>query len=112
MNWIKISATEEISNEPLHVNKTFQEQKNSLEKGKRIADYPLLQKLRNEGKLPKEFWVRVFPNPDKISEEEGYVAWFVADSGWAVLSCNGVPAGRDAGLGVFVVRKISKGKKK
>ena len=111
--WIKISKTEEISTIQLHNNKTYAEILKLLNKNERIADYTLLKDLRNEGfesnwtKYPflKEFWVFV-PQEDKISEKNNYVARFDADSGRAVLYCNGSPSGSNASLGVFVVRKV------
>ena len=104
MRWIKISETEKISAEPMHFNMTWEEQNNALKEGERIADYPLLQKLRNEGKLPMSFWVNV-PNPDNISERNGYIAWFDANSYGANLDCSRDPSYRFASLGVLVVRK-------
>lgn len=103
--WTSISKTEEISKQ-IYNNKTYAEILPLLKKGERIADYPLLQKLRNSGKYEflKDFWVFV-PNPDKISLENKYVARFSASSGRASLSCSGDPGSRNSGLGVFVVRK-------
>lgn len=106
MKWIEYKKGWEISAKPMHFNMTWKEQNELLNKGEKIADYPLLQKLRNSGKYPnsfKYFWVNV-PNPDNISKRK-YVAGFGADSDWAVLGCNGDPSYADATLGVFVVRK-------
>lgn len=104
----------EISSKPLHFNKTWEEQKASLKKGEEIASYELLQAIRNTKKFPDSFtnfWVRVTPNPDKISEEDGSVAWFVANSSWADLICGWGPQFSNASLGVFVIRKKSRSKK-
>lgn len=108
MKWIKLSDTQSISAEPMHFNKTFEEQKASLKKNESIASYELLQKLRNSKKYPDsftDFWVRVFPNPDLISERNNYVAGFGAISVGADLCCYGDADGRYDALGVFVVRK-------
>ena len=105
--WVKISKTEEISTTQLHNNKTYAEILKSLTKGERIADYPLLQKLRNSGEFDflKDFWVFI-PNPDKISEKNNFVARFIANSDWAYFGCNRNPTNSDVSLGVFVVRRI------
>ena len=103
--WTSISKTEEISKQ-VYNEKTYAEILTLLRKGERIADYPLLQELRNSGKYEflKDFWVFV-PNPDKISLDNKYVAGFSAGSGGAGFSCDRDPDSRDAGLGVFVVRR-------
>jgi len=75
-------------------------------KEEEIADYNLLQWLRNNKKYQKhflKFWVYV-PNPDEISRKK-YVARFYVDSDWADLDCYRNPAGSDSPLGVFLVRK-------
>jgi hypothetical protein len=76
-------------------------------KEEEIADYPLLQELRNSGKFEflKEFWVFV-PNLDNISKKNNYVARFVADSDGALLSCDGLPDYSIPSLGVFLIRKF------
>ena len=103
--WTSISKTEEISKQ-VYNEKTYAEILTLLRKGERIADYPLLQELRNSGKYEflKDFWVFV-PNPDKISLDNKYVAGFSAGSGGADFDCDRYPDGRIAGLGVFVVRR-------
>ena len=83
-----------------------------------IADYPLLQELRNEGfksnwekyGFLKDTWAFV-PNPDEVSKANGYVAWFCMSSGYAVLDCRYDSDGSGSTLGVFLVKKISKEKK-
>lgn len=78
-----------------------------------IADYKLLQELRNEGfksnwkkyGFLKDTWAFV-PNPDEVSKSNDYVARFSVDSDGAVLYC-----GRDSdysvsSLGVFLIKKI------
>ena len=96
----------EISTEVLYKNKTYSAIKKLLKKDEEIASYPLIQMLRNEKahKCFEDFSVFV-PNPDKISEENDYVAWFGAGSDWAVLDCDWDPTSRDASLGVFVIRR-------
>ena len=103
--WTSISKTEEISKQ-VYNEKTYAEILTLLRKGERIADYPLLQELRNSGKYEflKDFWVFV-PNPDKISLDNKYVAGFGAGSVRADFGCGRGPGSRDAGLGVFVVRR-------
>lgn len=114
--WISLAPAfdYEIYPKLLHTNKLFEEQKECLKEGEEIASYEMLQYCRNQ-KLHEcfiDFWARVFPNPDKISEANGYVAGFGADSDGAYLGCGWYPTGRDSSLGVFVVRKISKNPKK
>ena len=94
----------EISTKQQYNNKTYAEIL-ELVKEENIANYSLLQELRNKGlNFLKEFWVFV-PNPDKISKDNKYVAWFNAASGWAGLNCYGGPTDTGPSLGVFVVRK-------
>jgi hypothetical protein len=93
----------------IHQGKTYSEIKSLLKKGEEIASYQLLQDLRNDDKYRdllglNDTWAFV-PNPDKISEKNGYVAWFFADSDRALLDCYGNPALADASLGVFFVRR-------
>ncbi len=83
-----------------------------------IADYPLLQELRNEvfksnwekyGFL-KDTWAFV-PNPDEVSKANGYVARFCLELDYAGLDCRDNSGYSDSTLGVFLVKKISKEKK-
>ncbi len=82
-----------------------------------IAYYPLLQDLRNEGF--KSNWEKYgflkdtyafVPNPDEASKANGRVAFFCVDSGYAYLDCDGYSVDSYSGLGVFLVKKISKKK--
>lgn len=95
-------------------NKNYQDILKEVDE-REIADYKLLQELRNEGfksgwkkyGFMKDTWAFV-PNPDEVSKTNGYVAWFFCYSGCAVLYC-----GRNSGccgstLGVFLIKKISK----
>ncbi len=83
-----------------------------------IADYPLLQELRNEGfksdwkkySFLKEAWTFV-PNPDEVSKANGYVARFFMYSDVADLYCRFNSVDSYSTLGVFLVKKISKEKK-
>ncbi len=78
-----------------------------------IADYPLLQELRNEGfksnwkkyKFLEDTWAFV-PNPDEVSKANGYVAWFYVGSGYAGLYCGRDSDGSGSTLGVFLVKKL------
>ena len=80
-----------------------------------IADYFLIQSLRNEGfksnwkkyKFLKNTWAFV-PNPDEICKALGRVARFFVDSYWTYLYCGGDPDYSDSALGVFLIKKISK----
>lgn len=83
-----------------------------------IADYTLLQELRNAGfksKWKKYSFLKDFsafvPNPDEISKSNDYVARFYADSGDAVLNCYGDSRGSYSVRGVFLIRKLKNGKK-
>lgn len=112
VEWITISSEEQITSKPIHLGKTYQECIDLLKEGERIADYPLIQKLRNSEEFQKyfkDFWVFV-PNPDYISLKNKYVARFYADSDGADLGCGGNPAYTYSSLGVFVVRQISREK--
>ena len=83
-----------------------------------IADYPLLQELRNEGfksnwekyGFLKDTWAFV-PNPDEVSKANGYVARFYMYSDCAYLVCWYDPDYSYSTLGVFLVKKISKERK-
>jgi len=108
MKWISWEEGNawEICTEVQHKGKTYQKILDSLNEGEEIADYNLVQMLRNEKvhECFEDFWVFV-PNPDKISKEKGYVARFYANSDWADLECSGNPSYRNASLGVFLIRR-------
>jgi len=105
-----------ISNKLVYLNKTYSEIL-KLVKEENIADYPLLQKLRNEGKesnwkkysFLKEFYAYV-PNPDLVSKLNGYVAVFYAYSYWSDLYCDGGSGCRNSDRGVFLIKKMEKNK--
>jgi hypothetical protein len=108
-DWYEYKKGWEISTKQQYNGKTYAEIL-ELVKVENIADYQLLQELRNKGlTFLKDFWVFV-PNPDKISKDK-YVARFDANSNWADLYCDRLPTGRSDSLGVFVVRKKVKMKK-
>ena len=110
--WLKIPEKNiEITTKQQFNGKTYPEILKEVKKSE-IADYELLQELRNTGKYSflKDFWVFV-PNPDKISKKNNYVARFGAGSGGAGLGCDGYPGYSYSSLGVFLIRKIKeKGK--
>lgn len=78
-----------------------------------IADYKLLQELRNEGfksnwkkyKFLKDTWAFV-PNPDEVSKSNNYVARFCVYSGYAGLGCDWGSDDSDSSLGVFLIKKL------
>ena len=108
VNSINGKCQYEISTKQQFNGKTYAEILKEV-KEEEIADYPLLQKLRNSGKFEflKEFWVFV-PNPDEISKKNSFVARFVADSDWASLNCYRLPVNSNPSLGVFLIRKVKK----
>lgn len=106
--WIKIPEKNiEITSKQQFNNKTYSEILKEV-KEKEIADYQLLQELRNTGKYNflENFWVFV-PNPDIMSAKNNFVARFNADSGRAFLLCWHLDIAV-ASLGVFLIRKIKK----
>ena len=102
-DWYEYKKGWEISTKQQYNNKTYAEIL-KLVKEENIANYSLLQELRNKGlNFLKEFWVFV-SNPDKISKEK-FVAGFDADSGRPYFNCYGGPTDTGPSLGVFVIRK-------
>lgn len=111
--WLNIPERKiKITNKLQFTGKTYPEILKEVNESK-IADYNLLQDLRNEGfksnwkkyGFLKDTWAFV-PNPDEVSKVNGRVARFGVDSGYAVLGC-----GRDSvysypDLGVFLIKKI------
>ena len=73
-----------------------------------LPTYAQLQFLRNSKDCKKfgleETWEFV-KQEDKISRKNGYVARFIAGSGYAYLGCNGSSSDSNSGLGVRFVRK-------
>ena len=78
-----------------------------------IANYPLLQELRNEGfkskwkkyKFLKDTWAFV-PNLDEVSKANGKVARFCMGSDYADLDCYRDSDYSVSNLGVFLVKKL------
>lgn len=106
--WISIDKFKkgyEITTNQQFNNKTYGEIL-KLVNEKEIADYPLLQELRNSEKYKflKDFWVFV-PNLDKISKKNNYVARFVAFSDRAYFDCGRRPYNSAPSLGVFLIRR-------
>lgn len=97
-------------------NKTYPDILKEVDESE-IADYPLLQDLRNEGYnsnwekygFLKDTWAFV-PNPDKVSKANGRVARFNMNSGDAYLDCWFISGNSGSALGVFLIKKISRGK--
>ena len=77
-----------------------------------IADYTLLQELRNEGfksnwkkySFLKDTWAFV-PNPDEVSKANDYVARFSVGSVFAYLDCGRGSRDSDSSLGVFLIKR-------
>lgn len=119
-DWLDIGNGLEINTKQQFDGKTYAEccelaKQNNWE----IADYPLLQKLRNEigtygwgDKLNflKDFWV-FFPNPVKIERDNVNVVRFDAISDRSYLFCLWYPTYSNPSLGVFVLRKKLRGRK-
>ena len=100
-----------------HKGKTYPEILKEVNEDE-IANYPLLQELRNEGfksKWKKYSFLKDFsafvPNPDEVSKSNGYVARFIADSDYANLNCGVYPSYSDSVRGVFLIKKIKNAKK-
>jgi hypothetical protein len=108
--WLYIPELKiEVQTKIHHLNKTLSKAMKDLKKDERVITYEEIQWLRNS-KYAKQLnlintWEFVYPNPDKISEKNNYVARFVADSGRAYLSCDGCPAGTFPSLGCRFVKK-------
>lgn len=105
--WIKIPEKNiEITTKQQFNGKSYPEIL-KLVKEEEIADYLLLQELRNTGKYEflKDFWVFV-TNPDKISNKNKYIARFDANSDLANLYCLRDADNSYPSLGVFLVRKL------
>jgi hypothetical protein len=113
--WLEIPELGiKITNKLQFTNKKYSEILKEVNEND-IADYPLLQKLRNEGfksgwkkyAFLKDFWAFV-PNEDEVSKANGYVARFFADSDYSSLVCWSYADVSNDSLGVFLVRKILK----
>lgn len=83
----------------------------SCPKGWRIPTYAELQWLRNSkyrDKLGLDDTWEFIKQEDDICKDEGYVARFIAYSGWADLYCGRYPRGSVSGLGVRFVKEMNK----
>lgn len=116
-SWLEIPEKGiKITTKLQFTNKTYPEILEEVDESE-IADYDLLQELRNKGfnskwkeyAFLKKFWAFV-PNPDEVSKSNGYVARFCAYSDGAGLDCFEDSGGSNSALGVFLVKKISKTK--
>lgn len=83
-------------------------------KEEQIADYPLLQELRNQGfksNWKKYSFLKSFsafvPNPDEVSKSNGYVARFSADSGYAYWDFGEGSRYSYSCRGVFLIKKYN-----
>ncbi len=111
--WLEISEKGiKITNKLQFTGKTYPEILKEVDEGE-IADYNLLQELRNEGfksnwekyGFLKDTWAFV-PNPDEVSKANGYVARFYVNSVYADLDCVRGSVNSDSSLGVFLVKKL------
>ena len=107
--WLYIPELKiEIQTKIHHKDKVYAECEKDLSKGESIPTYEQIQWLRNskyKDQLNLEDTWEFVQNPDNISKENGYVAWFYADSGYAYLDCDGGSSNLDSDLGVRFVRK-------
>ena len=111
--WLKIPERKiEITTKLQFTGKTYSDILKEVNENE-IADYKLLQELRNEGfksnwekyGFLKDTWAFV-PNPDEVSKANRYVARFDVDSDYAGLYCGGGSDGSGSSLGVFLVKKL------
>ena len=107
--WLYIPELKiEVQKEIHHKNKTLSEAMKDMKEEERLITYSEIQWLRNS-KYCKELnlidtWEFV-KQEDKISEKNGYVSRFCADSDWAYLNCDRDPTFTYSNLGVRFVRK-------
>ncbi|HJX50265.1 MAG TPA: hypothetical protein VJ438_02270 [Candidatus Nanoarchaeia archaeon] len=112
--WIEIPELGiEVQTKIHHLNKTLAVAMQDLKEGESVITYEQVQWLRNSKYRDQlnltKTWEFVYPNPDKISADNGYVARFYASSGCASLDCYGYSDYSYSTLGVrFVRKKISK----
>ena len=107
--WIYIPELKiEVQTKIHHKNKTYSECEEDLSKGESIPTYEQIQWLRNskyKDQLNLDDTWEFVQNPDNVSKENNYVAWFCACSGYAYLCCGGDSGGSSSTLGVRFVRK-------
>ncbi len=111
--WLKIPERGiKITTKLQFTGKTYSEILKEIDENE-IADYKLLQELRNEGfksnwkkyGFLKETWAFV-SNPDEVSKANDYVARFVVYSDYANLYCDWYSDDSYSSLGVFLIKKI------
>ncbi len=111
--WLEIPERKiKITTKLQFTRKTYSEILKEVDESE-IADYNLLQELRNEGfksnwkkyKFLEDTWAFV-PNPDEVSKANGYVARFNVGSGCAGLDCGRGSDYSNSALGVFLIKKI------
>ena len=114
-DWIKIPELKiEVQTKIHHEDKTYVECEKDLSKEESIPTYEQIQWLRNskyKEQLNLDNSYEFIQNPDNISKENGYVARFYANSGYANLGCNWDSSDSDSYLGVRFVRALKGGKK-
>ena len=107
--WLYIPKLKiEVQTKIHHLDKTLAEARQDLKEGQEVISYEQIQWLRNS-KYAEQLnlintWEFVYPNPDKISENNNYVVRFYADSNGAILDCYWNPASANSALGVRFVR--------
>ena len=109
--WIKIPEKKIVITKLVYKEKTLSDIQKLLKKDEIIADYDLIQWLRNNDKYRDllgldNTWCFVHPNPDKISAKNNYVAWFSVNLYRAYLGCNGDPSYSNLALGVYIYKRI------
>ncbi len=108
--WVYIPELKiEVQTKIHHLNKTLARAMKDLKEGESVITYEQVQWLRNSKYRDQlnllNTWEFVYPNPDKISEDNGYVAGFYANSDYADLDCDGSSSNSSSDLGVRFVRK-------
>ena len=113
-DWISIPELKiEVQTKIHHKNKTYAECEKDLGKDESIPTYEQIQWLRNskyKDQLNLDDSYEFVQNPDNISKENGYVARFYADSGYAYLYCNVDSSVSYSDLGVRFVRRTKEKK--
>lgn len=113
--WLYIPELKiEVQTKIHHLGKNLSEGMKDLKEGESVITYEQLQWLRNSNYREQlnltKTWEFVYPNPDKLMADKGYVARFYAYSYYAYLYCYGDSDDSCSSLGVRFVRKVSKDK--
>jgi len=100
-----------------HKGKILSEAMEDLKEGESVITYEQLRWLRNSTKYRDQLnlldtWEFVYPNPDKISADNGHVAGFDAGSVGAILNCYWDSRYSYSNLGCRFVRDINNVKKR